>query len=269
MSVTAREVKKASLPNGVTLAYSDTGGDAPAVVFAHGFMLDHTMFDAQVDALRDDYRVVAWTARGHGETSDSGGTYTYWDSARDLLMLLDKLEIDDAVLAGMSQGGFIALRAALLAPQREVGLVLIDSQAGVENPELGPLYEAMANQWVTEGPSEDLARTAVSLILSDDPALLDVWVPRAMARPQEALMPPFRCLMDRDDITDRLGEITSPALVIHGTADASIPMERAEELAAGLPNASSLVKIQGGAHASNVTHPAEVNAAIREFLATL
>jgi pimeloyl-ACP methyl ester carboxylesterase len=269
MDVAAHEVRTATLPTGPTVAYTDTGGDSPAVVFGHGFMLDRRMFDAQIEALREDYRVIAWDARGHGDTRDDGGTYTYWDAARDLLALLDHLDIERAVLAGMSQGGFIALRAALLAPARARALILIDSQAGGENPEITPLYEAMHTQWITEGPTDDLARTAVSIILSDDPALLDVWVPRNIARPQEGLTPPFRCLMDRDDITDRLDEITAPALVIHGTADAAIPMDRAEQLAARLRNARPLVRIEGGAHASNVTHPAEVNAAIKEFLATL
>ena len=269
MTVTPHQARTATLPTGPTVAYTDTEGDAPAVIFSHGFMLDRTMFEPQIEALRGDHRVIAWDHRGHGDTRDAGGTYTYWDSARDALALLDLLGIDSAVFAGMSQGGFVSLRAALLAPERVRALVLIDSQAGVENPEVAPLYEAMHTQWVTDGPSEELVRTAVSIILSEDPTLLDVWVPRAMARPQEALTPPFRCLMDRDDITDRLGEITAPALVIHGTADGAIPVERAEQLAAGLPNARPLVTVEGGAHASNVTHPAEVNAAIREFLASL
>jgi pimeloyl-ACP methyl ester carboxylesterase len=269
MSVTARELKTARLSTGPAIAYTDTGGDAPAILLAHGFMLDHTMFDPQVDALRDDYRVIAWDHRGHGDTRDDGGTYSYWDSARDALALLDTLGVETAILGGMSQGGFLSLRAALLAPQRVRALVLIDSQAGGENPEVAPLYEAMHTQWITEGPSDDLVRTAVSIILADDPQLLDIWVPRAQARPKEGLTPPFRCLMDREDITDRLGEITAPALVIHGTADGAIPMERAQQLADGLPNARPLVTIEGGAHASNVTHPAEVNAAIRDFLGSL
>ena len=269
MSVAAHGVKSVALPTGPTVAYTDTGGNAPAILFSHGFMLDHTMFDAQVDALRDGHRVIAWDSRGHGDTRDDGGTYSYWDSARDALALLDTLGVESAVLAGMSQGGFLSLRAALLAPERVRALVLIDSQAGGENPEVAPLYEAMHSQWVTDGPSEDLVRTAVSIILAEDPALLDVWVPRNIARPKETLTPPFRCLMDRDDITARLGEITAPALVIHGTADGAIPMEKAEALVAGLPNARPLVTVEGGAHASNVTHPAEVNAAIKDFLASL
>ena len=74
--------------------------------------------------------------------------------------------------------------------------------------------------------------------------------------------------MTRDDVTDRLGDITCPALVVHGTEDVSISMDKAEALAAGLPGSGPVVKV-GGAHAANLTNPEPVNAAIREFLAGL
>ena len=79
----------------------------------------------------------------------------------------------------------------------------------------------------------------------------------------------FRCLMDRDDITGRLGEISCPALVLHGTADAAIPMARAEALRDGLGGPATLVQVDGGTHASNLSHPDQVNVAIVEFLQSL
>ncbi|HYN34790.1 MAG TPA: alpha/beta hydrolase, partial [Ilumatobacteraceae bacterium] len=75
-------------------------------------------------------------------------------------------------------------------------------------------------------------------------------------------------LMSRDDVTDRLGEITCPALVVHGTEDVSISMEKAQQLAAGLSGAGPVAKV-GGAHAANLTNPEPVNAAIIEFLSGL
>jgi 3-oxoadipate enol-lactonase len=77
---------------------------------------------------------------------------------------------------------------------------------------------------------------------------------------------PADCLFERDDITGRLGEIGCPALVIHGTADLSIEMPLAEQLCAGLSGCSGVVRIEGGPHASNLTHPAEANAALLGFL---
>lgn len=79
-------------------------------------------------------------------------------------------------------------------------------------------------------------------------------------------MAPSDCLFERDDITDRLGEIDCPALVVHGTADISIEMPLAEQLADGLRGSGDVVRIEGGPHAANLTHPDEVNAALLEFL---
>ena len=262
-------VQFATLPTGPTVAYTDSGGHGPALLLSHGFLLDHTMFDAQVEAFGDTWRVIAWDERGHGETTGGPDRYTYWDTAADALALLDHLGVETAVLGGMSQGGFLSLRAALIAPSRVRALILIDTQAGTENPEVAPLYEAMHDQWVTDGAGDDLARSALSIVMSDDPELLDIWAARTRARPKEALTAPFRCLMDRDAITDRLGEITAPVLVIHGTADGAIPIERAEELVELLPAAHPLVAVEGGAHASNMTHPREVNAAMAAFLGAL
>ena len=115
--------------NGIEINYADSGGQGPAVVFSHGYLMDHSMFDRQVTALAPQYRVITWDQRGHGGTRATGA-FTYWDSAADVLALLDQLGVERAVLAGMSQGGFLSLRAALTAPDRVQALVLIDSQAG-------------------------------------------------------------------------------------------------------------------------------------------
>src|SRR5580704_4940145 len=119
--------------NGITVDYADSGGGGPVVVLSHGFLMEQSMFDAQVAALAGEFRVITWDQRGHGGTP-APGPFTYWDSARDVLALLDHLGVERAVLGGMSQGGFLSLRAALTAPDRVRALVLIDSQAGQEDP---------------------------------------------------------------------------------------------------------------------------------------
>src|ERR1700735_2611987 len=124
--------------NGQRLYYEDTGGDGPVIAFSHGLFMDETMFDPQVAALRSRYRCIAWDERGHGQTGDATEPFTYWDSADDLAALLESLGVERAVLAGMSQGGFLSLRAALTHPGVVRGLILIDTQAGPENPDLLP-----------------------------------------------------------------------------------------------------------------------------------
>jgi len=258
--------------NGLEINYSDTGGDGPVVVLSHGFLLDQSMFDAQVAALAPGCRVITWDGRAHGDTH-AAGPFTYWDSARDLLGLLEYLGAGPAVLAGMSQGGFLSLRAALTAPERVRGLVLIDSQAGSEDPALAPAYEQLHQTWLDQGPGP-VQEVVASIILG--PGQWDGWYAKWQEQyvqwsPDDLgqLTWPFRCLMDRDDITGRLGEITCPALILHGAADAAIPVTQAEAVRDGLGGRVTFTVIEGAPHASNVTHPDQVNEAILNFLRTL
>jgi 3-oxoadipate enol-lactonase len=255
--------------NGISLSYGDSGGDGPAVVFSHGYLMDSSMFDPQVAALAPEYRVIAWDERGFGGTRATA-PFTYWDSAADALGLLDHLGIGQAVLGGMSQGGFLSLRAALLAPERVRALILIDSQAGLENPEVVPAYEQMEQIWMEQGPAP-VQDVVASIILGPPDGTVDYapWFAKWAAWDSDELRLAFRCLLDRDDITDRLGEINCPTLIVHGTADAAIPMEGAEVLRAGLAGPVTLVTVDGGSHASNLSHPDAVNAAIADFLYSL
>jgi len=254
--------------NGQRIRFDDSGGDGSPVILSHGFLMDREMFAAQVDALAPEFRVITWDERGFGETEFDGEPFTYWDSARDCLGLLEHLGIDGAVLGGMSQGGFLSLRAALLAPERVRALVLIDTQAGVEDPARLPAYRQMQQTWLEVGPVDDLAEAVASLIIGD-PVLNQVWIAKWRELARENMGAPGDCLFDRDDISDRLGEISCPAIVFHGTADQSIEMERAEELCQGLSGCAGVVRIEGAPHAANLTHPDEVNGPLLDFLRSL
>jgi 3-oxoadipate enol-lactonase len=251
--------------NGTDIAYTDSGGDRPAVVLSHGYLMDHTMFDHQRSVMEKEFRIITWDERGFGETN-APGPFSYWDSARDVLGLLDHLGLEQAVLGGMSQGGFLSMRAALLAPGRVRALVLIDTQAGQEDPAIAPSYEQMEEIWLAQGPGP-VQEIVASIILGQvDP---QPWYAKWAGLDREGLTYSFRCLMDRDDITGRLGEISCPALILHGTADAAIPMAKAEELRDGLGGPAELVPVEGGSHAANMSHPDQVNAAMLSFLRSL
>lgn len=257
-------MKSADL-NGTTIHFEDTGGDGPAVILSHGFLMDHSMFDAQVEALRATHRVVTWDERGFGGTK-AVGDFTYWDSARDVLSIMDHLGIASAVVGGMSQGGFISLRVALTAPERVRGLILLDTQAGTEDPATIEPYNALHQAWIEHG-SAAVQDVIAGIILG--PGEWSDWFAKWARIGADQFTPAFHCLMHRDDITDRLGEITAPALIVHGTADAAIPVAKAEILRDGLGGEATLVTVDGGPHAANITHADEVNRAILRFLSGL
>lgn len=244
------------------LFYQDTEGAGPCVVFSHGIFMNHRMFDSQVEALSGDFRCVAWDERWHGR-SETKGPYDYWDLADDLLGLLDHLDVEHALLAGMSQGGFLSLRAALRAPERVDGLFLIDTQAGVEEPQVIEMYKTLHDQWTQGHGTDEMIDMIGDFIVS--PADTTPWKEEWRTYPNEQAHEPFQCLVTRDDITDRLPEIDAPALVVHGSADMAVPQERARALCEGLASCEGFHLIEGGGHAANLSHPREINELLLDF----
>jgi pimeloyl-ACP methyl ester carboxylesterase len=254
--------------NSQRLYFEDSGGSGAPVILAHGFLMDHEMFAPQVAALAPEFRVITWDERGFGLTESDGKRFTYWDSARDCLALLDHLRIDRAVVGGMSQGGFVSLRAALTAPGRVRALVLLDTAADVDTAETLAANQGMLDVWAAVGPVDELAGAIATLIINE-PVENARWIAKWRQRPKELLAEPGRCLISRDDISSRLGEISCPAIVIHGEDDGALTIDRAEAMAAGLPGCSGVVRIPGAAHAANLTHSDLVNPPLLEFLRRL
>ncbi len=251
--------------DGVDIFFEDSGGDGPPILWSHGFLMDHTMFDEQVAAL-DGYRHIRWDERGFGRTHATG-PFSYWDSAEDAVALLDHLGIDQAVFAGMSQGGFLSLRAALAHPDRVRALILIDTQSGTEDPAVMESYEAMMEA-IAHGDEETRSGVfdIVASLIIGDPELSATWKAKWMADDGGRIVHPGRALLERDDITSRVSDIGCPTIIVHGTEDAAIPMDKAEQLRAELGDCRDLVPIEGAAHAPNMSHPEPVNDAVRRFL---
>ncbi len=255
--------------NGQHLYFEDTGGDSTdVIVFSHGLLMDHEMFAPQVAALRDRWRCITWDERAHGATETTPDDFSYWDSASDVLGLLDHLGIERAVLAGMSQGGFLSQRAALTAPERVRALILIDTQAGGEDPEARVAYDQLIETWATsdEAPQEILDIVA-AIILGNDWDGTAVWQDKWRTVTPDRLRQAYKTLVSREDVGPRLSELSIPTLVVHGELDAAIGVPLAQALADAL--GGKLEVIEGAGHAANLTHPEPSNRAIEAFLATL
>ncbi len=256
--------------NGQRLFYEDSGSGEDVIVFSHGFLMDHSMFDAQVARFKQGWRCIAWDERCFGETEASDEPFSYWDSAEDLLGLLDHLGVERAVLAGMSQGGFLSLRAALIAPERARALVMLDTRPQPEDDDKVPLYDQMVDAWLApEGPPQAVLDAVATIILGPDCVETPLWQERWRAMDKQRLQQAYATLMSReDDVSARVGELTMPALVVHGAQDVAIDLDVARDFAGVLP-AGELTIIDGAGHAANLTHPDQVNSAIEPFLARI
>lgn len=251
--------------------YRDSGGSGPVVLLAHGFFMDSTMFDRQLDALTSaGFRVITWDARGHGQTTaPADEPFTYWDSAQDALAVLDAAGVEKAVVGGMSQGGYAALRVALLAPDRVDGLLLLDTEAAACDPQAQTGYRELFEAWCGgEVPIEALTSNLAPQLIGGHSPDTDwaPWIAKWHNSDRSAVRKAADNLIDRDSVLERLPEITAPALILRGENDQSAPEPRAAEMAEGLPNADPIVVIPDAGHAANWTHPEQVNPVLVDFL---
>ena len=252
------------IPDGPTIAFTDSGGAGIPIIFSHGLFMSRNMFGPQIEEFAKDHRCITWDERAHGDTIWEG-PFTYWDSADDLIALADHLNIDKFIHFGFSQGGLLALRAALKFPDRFVGLIQCSTQAGELAGEEEQAFREIVAEWIEEGPTEKKLEFLVNLILgpgADENFWRDYW--RTLT-PQQ-LTDATYALYDAKSIYDRLSGITQPTLVIHGLNDISTPLERGARVAREVPDSRGLVLVEEGPHALNLTHSEQVNDACREFV---
>ena len=250
-------------PDGTALRVV-VAGAGPTVVLAHGVGLASIEWNLVWDDLLErGYRVVAFDQRGHGRSTIGGEGVGSRAMAGDYLAVLEAVDAHDAVLAGHSMGGFLALTAVLDVPgvaDRLRGLVLISAFAGDVfdgaplNRALAPLLRLGLLQWAA-ARNETVGTLFGASFYSDDAspalvrALLDTVLPQNH-RPLRPLLDSFAA----EDRYNRLSEIDLPTVVICGRSDATTPPRASERLAAGIPGARA-VWLAGKGHMLNWEAP--------------
>ncbi|ENW93380.1 alpha/beta fold hydrolase [Acinetobacter dispersus] len=251
--------------NGQSLYYEVSGSGPIAIIFSHGLLMDNEMFNQQIEFFQDKYLCVAWDQRCHGKTaSDSIELFNYYDSANDLITILDALKIEKAILIGMSQGGYLSLRCALKHRDRVNALILIDTQAQLEDNEKISGYKVLIDSWMQDGLTQETSDFLANLILGNHSVENTLWQEKWKRWKPHNLFAAFYALTDREDISEQICELDLPTLVIHGENDKAITLERAKDMATRLNTGIAIIPKAG--HAGNLTHAAQVNPIIEEFI---
>lgn len=235
------------------------------LVLLHAFPLDARMWDPVRAPLAERFRVITPDQRGLGRSPlpESEAEPELADAARDVVALLDKLELDQVVLGGCSMGGYLAMAVLRQAPERVGGLVLIDTKAAADTPEAAQTRLDVANRAEAEGVKDWLADANLPNLLADT-ASVDV---RARVRELIDAQPPSgvawaaRAMRNRPDSVDLLRETDVPALVILGERDAITPLDAANTMVEALPDATLAVLPDVG-HLTPLEDPAGVVEAI-------
>lgn len=244
----------------VELSYSVDGpAGAPVVVLSNSLGADRGMWDPQVPALAERYRVVSYDTRGHGQSPVPAGPYSIDDLTDDLVALLDRLDVRRAHVVGLSLGGMTAMRLAAREPDRVDRLVLLCTSAYIGGSVYAEravvaraegtatLAPAVVNRWVTP----DFAATHRDVV-----ARLEAMV---AGTPDEGYAGCCEALAALD-LRDDLPQIAAPTLVVAGAEDPALPPEHQHRIVEGIAD-SSLLTVPA-AHLANVEQPLQVTGAI-------
>jgi 3-oxoadipate enol-lactonase len=239
--------------------------DAPVVVMANSLGTTLSMWDDQAPSLRGRFRLLRYDHRGHGGSPVPSGPYTIEDLGRDVLALLDRLQIQHASFCGLSIGGMVGMWLASEAPERIDRLVLCCTSARFDPPEawemrartvraegVSAIADAVLERWFTPTFHESRADVVewAGNMLRDTPA-------EGYAGCCEAIR--------EADLRERLGEIRAPTLVIAGAEDPAAPVDRSEFIRDSVSGAC-LVVLSEAAHLANVEQPEAVTRAVLEHL---
>jgi YbgC/YbaW family acyl-CoA thioester hydrolase len=254
--------------NGVSLAV-DVVGNGPAVLFVHGYPFNRGIWNDQLERL-DGYRRIAPDLRGMGESDAPDLGYGMGTNAADLAALLDALGAEDAVLCGLSMGGYVAFEFLRRWRSRVRGLILIDTRAEADSAEARRARDASA-ALARESGAEAVADAMLPKVLSDTTRQRS---PEAVARlrgmmaatPVAGLVGALAAMRDRPDSTGLLPTLAGlPTLVIVGQEDTLTPPDAARRMAGAIPGAR-LAVVDGAAHVPPLERPHETTALIRDFL---
>jgi 3-oxoadipate enol-lactonase len=237
----------------------------PAVVFSNSLGTDHRLWNRQMSAVENDYRVVRYEACGHGASEPLCGPVSIERLGEGLLALLDHLEIDRAVVCGCSLGGMIALGLAANHPERLTGAVLANTGAKIGTDRSWDARLAAVRAGGTAAIVENVVRRFVTPeFRARDPdatalirAMLEATNPDGYIAACEALR--------AADLRAAAKTVCLPVMIVASERDQSTPPVLAHELHASI-GGSELVLIPDAAHLSNVEQPAAFNAALRRFV---
>lgn len=254
--------------NGVNLAV-EVRGEGPAILFVHGYPLDHTIWADQFDGL-EGFRRIAPDLRGMGRSDSPDLGYGIGIYAADLAALLDVLGVDEVVLCGFSMGGYVAFEFLRRWRPRVRALVLVSTRAEADTAE-GRRARDTAAALAREGGAgaiadSMLARMLTPATINGSPELVERTRAIMAATPVAGIVGALAAMRDRPDSMALLQGLEGiPSLVIVGDEDQLTPPDRARAMAEAIP-AARLVVIPGAAHLTTMERAKETSAALKDFL---
>ena len=262
-----------ALPPGVSSAAGrprGVGGELQGtLVLIHGFPLSARMWDGQLELAAKGWRVLAPQLRGFDGAPADNVASSVDDFAGDVIDLLDALHIEQAVIGGLSMGGYVTFAVFRHAPRYFRGMVLADTRAQADPPQAlegrQRTLRVVREQGVAPAADEMLPKLLCEATRAHQPDVVSTLRAMMVRNAPATVAGALTAIMTRPDATPLLSTIHCPTLVVVGDQDALTPPAMSEDIQRGIPGAE-LVVIPGAGHMSNMEQPAAFNAALASFL---
>jgi pimeloyl-ACP methyl ester carboxylesterase len=244
------------------------GRPAETLLLIHGFPLGARMWEPQLALAEHGWRVVVPQLRGFDGTPGGPPVQSIDDYAGDIIDLLDGLRIEEAVIGGLSMGGYIAFALFRLAHGYFRGMVLADTRPQADTPEGLEGRRRMLTLVQEKGAravADDMLPKLLGQSAQRNQAIVDRTRSLIEANSPETITGAIRALMSRPDSTPMLSSIHCPTLIVVGEEDVITPPKLSEEMHRAI-RSSELVVIQQAGHLSNLEQPDTFNAAMVRFL---
>lgn len=256
--------------NNITVSYTDEGPEnAPAIIFIHGFPFSKEMWIKQMDVLNENFRVLAYDIRGHGKSYSGTDDFSIELFVRDLISLMNVLQIEKTSLCGLSMGGYIALNAVENHPKRFDSLILCDTSCIADSPEAkGKRMKAIEGIW--EEGVEKFADDSINNFFAKDSysakkELIAEVREMIINTTEKSIIKTLLALSKRKETCSTLPEIKVPVLIMVGEEDKITPPEAAQLMHEKI-NGSVLSIIKKAGHLSNLENPEQFNEQLKRFL---
>jgi 3-oxoadipate enol-lactonase len=259
--------------NKLAISYTDQGPeDSPVIIFIHGFPLNKSMWTKQLDALKDNYRVIAYDIRGHGESESGTSVFSIERFVSDLLYFMDALKIDKASICGLSTGGYIALNAIENYPNRFESLVLSDTLCiGDSKKTIETLINSTltikkngVKKYAEESVKNLFAPTSFTTKASEIAAVIEM----IQNTSEESLIKTLMALCFREQTCSLIHQIKVPTLILVGEHDIITPPELANFMHEKIKDSRIHIIAESG-HLSNMENPTEFNNQLVKFFASV
>jgi 3-oxoadipate enol-lactonase len=258
--------------NGTKICYDDLGAGHLPIVFVHGFPFSKSMWQPQLNFFKRTHRVIAYDIRGFGKSIAGTEEVSINLFADDLIKLLDALQINKAIVCGLSMGGYVILNAISRYPERFEAVILSDTQCIADSPEAKEKRYKTIHQIETSG-LEDFAKGFVKLIfckdsLVDKNELIEKIKKVILSTDTGVITRTIRALALRTEMCISLKEIKVPVLILCGKEDVVTPPEQAQFLQCNITG-SRLYSIEKAGHMSNLEQSDEYNQHVSNFISGL